>query len=233
MKNRKALLCTVLTLLFAYNIHAQEASDIIKQSAAKYDGMKVYMDSGKVVSSFYNLARPHSTALLFKTAYANNGSFNFEYYQLGSTDINVLNRDAEKQVKVWQGFSNRLISGQPLKLAMAGFVGISSFTVALVPTLLMAEEKLMPRTIFDQIAGPKVAATEMVSGVECYKIVESKPLPIATWVVWISKSDFMIRKAEIDRKVNDFNVRATYTYFPYTSADPSIFAFKPNRKVSL
>jgi len=224
---------TVLVLFFVNTLHGQEASQIMKLSAEKYAGMKVYMDSGKVVSSFYNLANPHSTALLFKTAFLDNGAFNFEYYKLGSTDINVLNRDSDKQVKVWQGFTNRLISGQPFNVAMAGFVGISSFSVALVPTLLMPEEKLIPSTIFDYVTDPKIVSTEQANGVECYKISGTEAALRGSWTVWISKADLLIRKAENDRKVNEFNVKATYSYFPYTSTNQSAFAFRPNRKISL
>lgn len=229
----KIIGCTVLVLFFVNTLHGQEASQIMKLSAEKYAGMKVYMDSGKVVSSFYNLANPHSTALLFKTAFLDNGAFNFEYYKLGSTDINVLNRDSDKQVKVWQGFTNRLISGQPFNVAMAGFVGISSFSVALVPTLLMPEEKLIPSTIFDYVTDPKIVSTEQANGVECYKISGTEAALRGSWTVWISKADLLIRKAENDRKVNEFNVKATYSYFPYTSTNQSAFAFRPNRKISL
>ena len=224
---------TFVLLFFANTLHAQEASQIMKLSAEKYAGMKVYMDSGKVISSYYNLAHPHSTALLFKTAYSDNGSFNFEYYTLGSTDINILNRDANKHVKVWQGFANRLISGQPFNLAMAGFVGVSSFSAALVPTLLMPDEKLIPRTIFDYITDPKIVSTEQVNKVECYKITGTEVALKGSWIVWISKEDLLIRKAENDRKVKEFNVKATYSYFPYTSTNQSAFVFRPNRKVSL
>lgn len=229
----KAIGYTLLALLFACTLHAQEASEIMKKSAAKYAGMKVYMDSGKVVSSFYNLPHPHSTALLFKTAYSDNGLFNFEYYQLGTIDINVLNRDTEKQVKIWQGFANKSVSGTPFNLAMAGFVGISSLSVALVPTLLMPEEKLVPRTIFDLITAPKVVSTEIINGIECYKIAGTDVVLTGSWIIWISKADLLIRKAENDRKVNDFNVKATYNYFPYITSNQSVFAFKPNRKVVL
>lgn len=96
----KIIVYTLVVLFFANTLHAQEASRIMKLSAEKYADMKVYMDSGKVISSYYNLPHPHSTASLFKTAYSDKGSFNFEYYTLGSTDISILNRDADKQVKV-------------------------------------------------------------------------------------------------------------------------------------
>lgn len=224
---------TIVVVFFANFLYAQEASQIIKLSAEKYANMKVYMDSGKVVSSFYNLAHPHSNALLFKTAYSDNGSFNFEYYTLGSTDLNILNRDSDKKVKVWQGFSNKLISGQPFNLAMAGFVGISSYSVALVPTLLMPEEKLIPRTIFDHLTDPKIVSTELVNEVDCFKISGTENALRGSWIVWISKVDLLIRKAENDRKVKEFSVKATYSYFPYTTDNRSDFAFRPHRKVSL
>lgn len=229
----KIIIYTLIVLFFANTLHAQEASRIIKLSAEKYAGMKVYMDSGKVISSYYNLAHPHSTALLFKTAYSNKGSFNFEFYALGSTDINILNRDADKQVKVWQGFTNKLISGQPFNLAISGFVGISSFSVALVPTLLMPAEKLIPHTIFDYITDPRIVSIERVNEVECYKIAGTGASLRGSWIVWISKEDLMIRKAENDRKVKEFNVKATYSYFPYIITDRSVFMFRPNRQVSL
>lgn len=171
--------------------------------------------------------------MLFKTAYSDKGSFNFEYYTLRSTDISILNRDADKQVKVWQGFANRLISGQAFNLAMAGFVGVSSFSSVLVPALLMPEEKLIPSTVFDYITDPEIVSTEPVNKVECYKIAGSGVSLRGSWIVWISKEDLLIRKAENDRKVKEFNVKTTYNYFPYISTDQSAFVFRPNKKVSL
>lgn len=68
----KIVCYTLVFLFFANTLYAQEASHIMKLSSEKYVVIKVYMDSGKVISSFYNLAHPHSTALLFKTAYSDN-----------------------------------------------------------------------------------------------------------------------------------------------------------------
>lgn len=62
----KIIVYTLVVLFFANTLHAQEASRIMKLSAEKYADMKVYMDSGKVISSYYNLPHPHSTALLLK-----------------------------------------------------------------------------------------------------------------------------------------------------------------------
>jgi len=229
----KIVAYTLLAMFFANALSAQEASQIIKLSAEKYAGMKVYMDSGKVVASFYNTTKPHSYALLFKTAYSEKGSFNFEYYTLGSTHLNILNRDAEKQVKIWKGLSNQIISEKPFNHAMASFLGSSSFSVALVPTLLMHEEKLIPKTIYNQISDPKILSTELVNGVECYKIAGSEVPIRGLWIVWISKSDLLIRKAENDRQAKDLKIKTTYSYFPHTTNTPGDFAFKPNRKVSL
>lgn len=227
----KSLLYTIAALLMSNIVIAQDASDILSRSATKYAELKTYMDSGKVISHFYNNAHPRSNALIFKTAFSDNGAFNFEYYELGSTDINVLNRDAAKNVKVWKGFANTVVSGQPFNLAMAGFVGISNFTAALVPTLLMPEEQLVPRNIFNRLTDPKFVATEKVNGEECYRIDAKHPNE--SWTLWVSTSDLLIRKAESDRPVKDFRVRTTYNYYPYTTNDGAVFAFRPNRKVEL
>lgn len=116
---------------------------------------------------------------------------------------------------------------------MVGFVGVSSFSSALVPALLMPEEKLIPSTVFDYITDPEIVSTVLVNKVECYKITGSGVSLRGSWIVWISKEDMLIRRAENDRKVKEFNVKTRYNYFPYINTDQSAFVFRPNRKVSL
>lgn len=78
---------------------------------------------------------------------------------------------------------------------MVGFVGVSSFSSAMVPALFMPEEKLILSTVFDYITDPEIVSTELVNKVGCYKIAGSGVSLRGSWIVWISKEDLLIRKA--------------------------------------
>jgi len=229
--------CTIsLLMLFVGSLMAQDVSSIILKTEANYSSLKVYLDSGKVISSFYNNARPHKSALIFKTAYKNTGVFNFEFYPLGSDRLHIVNRDENNKVMVLDGFTVK--SGSTFSLAMAGGTGISSGSAIMIPNLLMPDAiKTKARNLFHRISDIKLEPSEVINGSPCYKLTGKENVmdKDGYLMIWISKKDYLIRKIETDRKINDFRVRTTFLYTPYSlkADNKALFKFQPNRKVEL
>jgi hypothetical protein len=221
----------ILLLFFIGPLFAQDVNSILSKTESAYLNMKTYLDSGKVVSSFYNNPRPFSRALLFKTAYSDNGSFNFEFYQLGDDHLYIVNKDVSNKVQVWDG--SKIRTGLPFANAIAGSVGISSSASIMITNFLMpGAAQTYSKNIFSRLKERKLAASEVIKGNTCYKITGSDGN--RSIVIWISQKDFLIRKLERDEPVNDFRVKNTYQFFPYTlkMANKNLFAFRP-RKIEL
>ena len=231
---KKSIIC--IFLFFAAALQAQDISSIISKTESNYSTLKVYLDSGKVISSFYNLASPHKSAILFKTAYKPTGEFNFEFYQLGTVRLNIVNRDGNN--KVMKYFGSAAVEVQSFALAMAGATGISSGAAIMIPNLLMPGEiKTRHKNIFRSISDAKLEASEVIDGRSCYKIMgKEDPEDKEGYVrIWISKADYLIRKIETDRKVRDFRVKTSFLFNPYSLKveNKDLFRFRPDREIEL
>lgn len=225
-----------LFMIFAASLQAQDVSSIISKTESNYSTLKVYLDSGKVISSFYNLASPHKNAILFKTAYKQTGEFNFEFYRLGTVRLNIVNRDGNN--KVMKYFGSTAIEVQSFPLAMAGATGISSGAAIMIPNLLMPGEiKTRYKNIFRSISDVKLEPSEVINGRSCYKIMGKEDIEDQDGYVriWISKADYLIRKIETDRKLRDFRVKTSYLFNPYSLKveNKDLFRFQPDREIAL
>jgi len=226
----------LISIVFCVDsLFGQDITSIISKTENKYANIETYFDSGKVVSSFYNLPHPFSNAKLFKTSYSNTGLFNFEYYELGkSNSLFVINRSLNNKVQSWWGITDKLKTDASLSIPLNSARGVSSLTSTLIPELLFPNNKISGKNIFKSIADTKLASIEEINGNSCYKIVGQGKLG-ETIEIWISKKDFLILKIEIDKKVKDFNVKSSYQFFPYNlkGANAELFKFKPNRQIIL
>ena len=225
-----------LLTFFASSLQAQDVNTVIAKTETNYSNLRVYLDSGKVISSFYNIARPHKSAILFKTAYKRTGAFNFEFYQLGTDRLHIVNRDENNKVMTWDGTS--VIQAQHFSLAMAGATGISSASAIMIPNLLMPDAiKTRHRNIFHSITDAKLEPSEVINGRSCYKLMGKENMldKDGYVMIWISKDDYLIRKIEVDRKIKDFRVKHTFFITPYTLKveNKDLFRFQPDRKVAL
>lgn len=223
-------------LFFAVALQAQDINSIISKTESNYSTLKVYLDSGKVISSFYKLTSPHKSAILFKTAYKQTGEFNFEFYKLGTVRLNIVNRDGNN--KVMKYFGSEAAEAQSFSLAMAGATGISSGAAIMIPNLLMPTAvNTRHKNIFHSIRDAKLEASEVINGRSCYKIIGKEDMEDKDGYVriWISKADYLIRKIEIDRKVRDFRVKTSFLFNPYSLKveNKELFRFRPDREIEL
>jgi hypothetical protein len=194
----KSLTVVLLSLLFispcvAKNKPAQLSADsIISLSIKAYGHLKTYTDSGKLIQTFLT-ANPHKTAIIFKTAYANNGDLNFEYYVSGnSNSLYTINR-TNNTVKTWWGVLNRTDAPANIQLALGAALGVSGGTSTVVPGLLLTAD-FKNGNLYRNMSKRVVAAIEQVNGKDCYKITGTNLRGPIT--VWIGKKDFLIRKIE-------------------------------------
>lgn len=231
---KQSVIC--IFLFFAVALQAQDINSIISKTESNYSTLKVYLDSGKVISSFYKLASPHKSAILFKTAYKQTGEFNFEFYKLGTVRLNIVNRDGNN--KVMKYFGSTALEVQSFPLAMAGATGISSGAAIMITNLLMPGViKARHQNIFRSISDAKLESSEVINGRSCYKIMgKENPEDKDGYVrIWISKDDYLIRKIETDRNVMDFRVKTSFLLNPYSLKveNNELFRFRPDREIAL
>lgn len=231
---KKALLVITALFFFSFSFaQGYSAADIISKSKTAYGSTKTYFDSGKVVSSFYNNARPFSNAKIFKTAYSRTGLFNFEYYDVGrSNSLYVINQNM-KLVQSWWGITGKTISYSSIANPLAAAAGVSSSLSALIPRLLFFTTG-EGKTMLDPMVPAKDVTKEIINGASCF-VVKGKGVKGNDLHFWIGDNDFLIRKVITDSEVKDFKVKSTYQFFPYQPARsmPELFVFRPNRQVEL
>lgn len=225
-----------LFLLYSHTLSAQDINSVIDNTEANYASLPVYLDSGKVVSSFYNMPKPFSSGLLFKTAYKKTGEYNFEFHNMGNDRLHIVNRDNNGKVSVWSGATASNITDKSFSLALAGATGISSNAVGIITDLLIPGVRhARTKNIFYTLTDAKLESSEVIDGRPCFKLKGQNKIGDGYTIIWISKSDHLIRKVENDHGVGTFRVKATYTFTPYTlkTANNSLFAFRPGRRVEL
>jgi len=231
----KQILAIICILFFSRSALAQEQSvtDIIKSVKTTYGNLNTYFDSGKVVSSFYDLPHLFSSAKLFKTSYSSNGLLNFEYYELGvSNSLYVINKSNNK-VQSWWGITNEIKTYPSLNVPLAAATGVSSTSSILIPKLLLTKE-VSAKSIFETIVEPKYIRKELINGTSCF-VIGAKGKLDEDIQIWIGDKDFLLRKVMTDKKVKNFRVKATLQFFPYQplKSNNSLFVFKPNRQIEL
>jgi hypothetical protein len=208
----KLLSWLLLSLLFVSPVFAKNnfntlsgdpksAVDILNKSESVYANLKIYTDSGKVIQSFSEMAHPHKTAEFFKTAYANTGNFNFEYYNEGkSNSLYIINRSANI-IKTWWGITNETKTQANMNLALAGASGVSARTAYFIPGLLLTKDLKEKANIYHTlIKQPVLLGYEAIKGIDCYKIKGTDNR--GETIIWIAKKDFLIRKVETETKIN-------------------------------
>lgn len=234
----KKNLIAVLVFLITHSLSAQNVKSIISKTEAKYLDMKVYLDSGKAISNSYNLDHPISNAYRFKTAYSDDGSYNFESYEIGSGYIRVLNKDSKGVVRAWDPLTNsiKIKPSFEVGLASAGSLLVQLMTIDL---LAPGSSKAAAKNVLHTIPDLKLEAPERINGNLCYKLSGTYSLGKINpsfWIshtVWISQKDFLIRKVETDYPVKKFRTKNTFIFFPYTlkTVNKDVFKFKPGRLI--
>lgn len=225
----------VLLPLIPKLILAQTANEILQKSAKAYENTKMYIDSGKVLQEFYEMEHPFDSAKQFKTAYSKSGLFNFEYYEVGkSNSLYIINKGADAKVQSWWGITNHLETNMSLDSQLSAAKGVSSLTSTLITELLFPKNKILGEPILSSIKDAKNDGIDDVNGLRCYKI-SGNEVPEGKISLWISKTDFLIRKLLIDKKVQKFRVKSTYDIYPTIpkTINKKVFEFKPNRKIKL
>ncbi|KLT63867.1 hypothetical protein [Pedobacter sp. BMA] len=206
----KNILIVFLLTFFSQVVFAQNnvnvalsVQQIFEQSEKKYASLKNYLDSGKVITEFYNREVPSKSSIKFKTAYSKTEGFNFEYYIPNkSNSLYIINKTGNV-VKSWWGIRNKVESPVSLSAALSAAAGVSSSTSYIVPAVLFPEE-WKEKNIFKNVKAV-VSGSENVNGEECY-VIEGKRSEHEAIKLWISKTDFMIRKINTDSQLD---VKAT------------------------
>lgn len=99
------------------------------------------------------------------------------------------------------------------------------------------QSKTYGRSIFQKMMDAKLGTSELINGIPCYKLSGKETMSDNDGyvIVWISKEEYLIHQIEVDRKVNDFRVKTTYLFKPYTLKvySQDLFKFQPDRKVPM
>jgi hypothetical protein len=183
---------------FAASADTVDVATIIDRSEKAYHQLSVYLDSGKVINAYDISGRVNKTAKLFKTAFSNNGDFNFEYYELGkSNSLYTINRSANI-VRSWWGVTNKLVDPAPsLRLALSGALGVSSGTSMLIPGILLTNDISLKVSFYHTLGATELNGSEVVNGVDCYKMKSIAKNGRKT-TTWVAKKDYFIRKIETE-----------------------------------
>lgn len=215
-----SVLCTS-TCLAQSKTDSLKAAEIFKQSTHAYAHLLTYVDNGTAVTS--NSKSNHVRTTIFKTAYVNNGNFNFEYY-VQSTDYSLyqINR-VDKSVKTWWGVTKKVTEPRSLGSALGGAAGVSSSTSYIVPRFLLPAD--FGNTNFYELQKHiALAGSEKVNGVDCFKI--KSEWGMGPTIIWIAKQDYLIRKIEsrgtIDPRNRETTTRREIAYLKAKHQDYSV-----------
>lgn len=222
----KSLFTLLLSALSALACFAQSKNDslqaavIFNRSSHAYAHLLTYSDNGQAVTS--NSRDNHVQTIIFKTAYINNGNFNFEYYVQG-TDYSLyqINR-VNKSVKTWWGVTQREAVPQNIGGALGAAAGVSSSTSYIVPRFLLPAD-FGNANFYKLQRHVAVSGSEKINGIDCFKIKSQWGMGAA--VIWIAKQDYLVRKIEsrgtIDPTKREAIVRRDIAYLKSTHQDYS------------
>ncbi|GAB2622625.1 hypothetical protein GCM10027035_18040 [Emticicia sediminis] len=230
-----SILVILLFLLNSCFSHAQTIEEIFQNCEDTYEKTEFYLDSGKVVQEFYENSHPFENAKLFKTAFSKKGMFSFEYYEVGkSNSLYTIVCDSSLSTKSWWGIIDKIETEKSIEEHLSAARGVSSQTSTYIPELLYPNKNILGVSIFKNLTNQTLQTSENVNGSSCFKI-SGQELDGSEITIWISKSNFLIKKIITDRKVKDFKVKSTYEFFSEMPnfINNKIFVFRPNRKVKL
>jgi hypothetical protein len=178
------------------------AATVINRSTMAYSQLKLYLDSGKLIQAIEVMGQPVKTAKIFKTAYADDDSFNFEYYELGkSNSLYTINRSFNI-VRSWWALTNKTSTPNTINLALGAAAGVSSGLSMMIPQLLLVKE-FKRNNVYNSIRNPVMLGYELINNVDCYKISATERFTEGgKFTIWVAKKDMLIRKVEIERVLN-------------------------------
>ncbi len=200
-----AIVAVLLTNTFAYSqakvADADDVSTIIERSEKAYHQLSMYLDSGKVISAVDRSGRVTKSAKYFRTAFATNGDFNFDFYEPGkSNSLYTVNRSFNI-VRSWWGLNNKLVDPAPsLRSALQGAVVVSASASTLISAILLTNDFDYKVTFFHTLGRSELDGNEIVNGVACYKI-KSVSRTGKKCTTWVAKTDYLIRKIETETMV--------------------------------
>jgi hypothetical protein len=201
------------------------AEQIIQRMAAQYASAKTYQDVGIIqdIKSGGQIEAVNS----FKTYFVRPNKFRFEwesYSFRGDREWNIVWGSGANVFKdYWWG---EVEKEENLSMAIAGATGVSRGAAHTIPTLLMKE---VGGFRFTDLARISLLHEEKFENVACFVVRGYHPFgfPID---LWISKTDFLLRKSREKREDGRFEEEIRRNVKVNGPIPVSTFQYSPSKK---
>ena len=202
--------------------------EILKQMRDAYRTCSSYSDTGEVRTLFIQSNGKRTNAKPFKTAFVRGSGFRYEFKdKFGADDWRIyIVSQLGFDIQSWWTIRPQVAKFETLGQAIAGAVGVSGGSAAVVPFMLLPEMGRGSR--FTHPADLKLLGEEVLDGRTAYKI-EFRGYKDRTVTIWIDKSSSLLLKMFETAEFDTFKSESTTTYSPQINVkiEQEQLAFNP------
>ena len=195
----------------------EEGRRLLEDVARRYATCASYADDGLVTTLIIDEhgEERRLDAMRFSTRFVRPGRYRFEF----GNQVNgaywcqgVIWRDGE-EVLEWDRLGRSVpTSSGHLSAAIAGATGVSSGAAHTIPRLLLPDD--VGGFGIDDVVEAKLTGEEEVGRVTCWKVTGRHPSAGCAYVIWIDKTQRLIRGIEVVTQEAAYTSRQTTSYHP-------------------
>jgi hypothetical protein len=216
---KKQLLILYIICSICFNACMKEATsveDIITRVENAYTSMTSYRDTG-IVTTNYISTKPVTAIKYFRTAYANDGRFRFEFNEsLDGENSFIIHQDINKAVTSWWGISSQVMEEDNLVEAVIAAGGSSDMTTFIIPPLFFPVE-FESYNIFRSLTGLVVENTDVVDGKVCL-VISGYNMQNDICKIYVQNDNYLIRRYADGHQYETFDFTRIVDYYPEVNA---------------
>jgi outer membrane lipoprotein-sorting protein len=237
LPNKYLTVFLILPVLLIYNraVECQTknitAQLIVKRMAAQYAHASSYQDTGVVMDVKGEGVSESETAIKFKTYFARPQFFRFEWMERSTVtseeSLSVVWNDGKQTYSYYSWDDPAVEKKEGIGLGIAGATGISRGSAHTIPSLLMED---VGGFLLTEMTNLSIVGEENFEGEDCYIVRGYHPFkfPID---VWISKRDFLLRKAKEPKDGSSYKVEIHRDVKLNGKISPKLFNYTPPAQV--
>ncbi|UCG32133.1 MAG: DUF2092 domain-containing protein, partial [Phycisphaerales bacterium] len=175
--------------------------------------------SGTVRTVYIHADGRRVKELHFTTAFVRPDRFRFEYQDenpMGKPTRYIVWASGD-EVQTWWTVENEIKNQPSLSLALAGATGVSAGSAHTVPRLLLPDD--VDGWCTTKLIDVKLIGEGKVGENECYRIEGKHPRVSRPRTLWIGREDYILRRIDEQKDIQDFRSETTTTYEPVINAE--------------
>ena len=218
----------IAPVVYSQTTPTDSPDEILKQMRDAYRTCSSYVDTGEVNTIFIEGKGKRTNAKPFKTAFLRGSGFRYEFKdKFGADDWRIyIVSQLGFDIQSWWTIRPQVAKFETLSNALAGAVGVSSGSAAVVPFMLLPDMGMGSR--FTNVRDLKLLGEEVLDGKTAYKM-EFRGYKDRTATIWIDKSSSLLLKLFETAEFDTFKTESTTTYSPQINVkvDMEQLAFNP------